>query len=127
MRRVWLQPPVALPVNLHVYHPSLHKTRCVGVGGDYAGTLHGRGRHGDCFHTDVREPWRAPCTYRARRNRYSVLAGSVLALLLRREDQRRQQEDRGGVSGLNRVRTLPGSARKSQERNGLSAAYQRQY
>lgn len=110
MRRLRVQSPVTVPVNLHVYHPSLHEVRCLGSGCDHTCPLRGSGRHGDRVHTDVQEPRRASCAYCSCWDRYSLPAGSVLALLLWREDQRRQQEDRHGVSGLKRAQPRPESA-----------------
>jgi hypothetical protein len=117
MRCVRLQPALSLPLDLHVHHPGLHEVCCVSACGNYAGPLCGRGRHGDRVHTDVQEPWRAPCSYCTCWDCYGFPAGSVLAILLRREDQRRQQEDRLSVAGLKRVEPLPSSAHKVREQN----------
>ena len=100
MRRLRVQSPVPLPVDLHVHHPGFYKVRCIGAGGYHAGSLRGSGWHGDCVDTDVQESWRASCTYCSCRDLHSIPAGSIPALLLRRQNQRRQQEDRHDVSSL---------------------------
>ena len=100
MRCVRVQSPAPLLIDLHVHHPGLYKVRCIGAGGNHTGSLCRSGRHGDRVHTDVQEPWRPSRTYSLGWHRYRLPAGAIPALLLWREDQRRQQEDRHGVKAL---------------------------
>ena len=97
---VRVQSPVTLPVDLHVHHPGVYEIRRIGAGGNHTSSICRSRRHGDCVHSDVQEPWRAPYAYCPCWNCYSLPASSIFALLLWREDQGRQQADKHDVTGL---------------------------
>jgi len=100
----------------------LHEIRSVGTGGHHVGPVCGSGWHGDCVHTHVQEPWGASCAYCSCRNRYCIPARSLLAVLLWGTDQRCQQKDRHGLSGLKRARQFTDSAWEVSQPKGLMFA-----